>query len=475
MTATTTLLPKLILQKLVTNEEYMRKCIPHLKQEYFEEESFQILFSTINNFITLHNNLPAKKALLIELSKNDSLQNHQQLAQETVETVSEIYSFDDSEYPLDWLLVNTEKWCQERAIYNSIVSSINILDGKDQTKTKHAIPELLQEALSVTFNTNVGHDYLENFQERFDFYHSASEKIPFDIELLNIITGGGVETKSLNALLAPTGAGKSLILCHFAAAYLMQSKNVLYITMEMSDKKIAQRIDANLMNLSINEFKTVSETIFNDRMETIIAKTKGKFIVKEYPTASAHSGHFRALLNELRTKKNFIPDIILIDYLNICASSRVKFTGNTYTYVKFIAEELRGLAVEFDVPIWTATQTNRQGIDSSDFGMGETSDSIGLPYTLDLYLGIIATEELIQRGQYLFKQLKNRYNDLNYYNKFYVGVSRSKMKLYNLEQSAAVDASSPSDGEKQNHTDDLMDFSSFKKDELVDFSGFRFE
>jgi replicative DNA helicase len=476
MTTTSELIPRLILQKLVSNEDYMRKSIPYLKKEYFEEDSEKLIFDTINEFINSYNKLPPKKAILIELAKNQSIQKNQQLVEDTIEIITEMYQKESSSDDLTWLLKTTETWCQERAIYNAIVASINILDGKDKVLTKHAIPELLKDSLAVSFDTHIGHDYLENFDERYAYYHSQAAKLPFDIDLLNTITNGGVEDKTFNVILGAPGSGKTLILCHFASSYLLQSKNVLYITLEMAEEKIAQRIDSNIMNVALNDLKNLPESIFNDRIDSITKKTKGRLIVKEYPTSTAHAGHFRALLNELKIKKDFTPDVILIDYINICASSRLRMGGsvNSYTYIKAISEELRGLAVEFKVPIWSATQTNRDGSVASDLDMTNTSESMGLPHTVDLLLGVISTEELQQRGQYLFKQLgKNRYGDVSFWNKFYVGVSKSKMKLYDVDNSK-TNSNSSSNSEK-NHTDELID-SSLEIDDKNndDFSDFTF-
>tara|TARA_B100000035_G_scaffold190942_1_gene163027 strand:- start:7 stop:1182 length:1176 start_codon:yes stop_codon:yes gene_type:complete len=339
----------------------------------------------------------------------------------------------------DWLLNSTEKWCQDRAIYLAIMESINVIDGKNQSLTKNAVPEILSDALAVSFDTNVGHDYIDNSDDRFDFYHRVEDRIPFDLENFQEITKGGIPNKTLNVALAGTGVGKSLFMCHVAASSLMQGKNVLYITLEMAEERIAERIDANLFNLPIDQLESLSKDMFDDKIAKIARKNIGKLIVKEYPTGAAHAAHFRALLNELKLKKQFIPDIIFIDYLNICASSRMKGMGgaiNSYTYVKAIAEELRGLAVEFNVPVFSATQTTRSGFSNTDVGLEDTSESFGLPATADFMFALISTEELQRLGQMMVKQLKNRYNDPTYKKRFVIGVDRSRMRLYDVEESA---------------------------------------
>jgi archaellum biogenesis ATPase FlaH len=344
-----------------------------------------------------------------------------------------------TEEPIDeaWLLDSTEKWCQDRAIYNAIMESITIIDGKHESLTKGALPDLLSKALGVAFDTNVGHDYIENVEERYEFYHTEEDRIPFDLEYFNAITKGGVPNKTLNIALAGTGVGKSLFMCHVAASALVEGRNVLYITMEMAEERIAERIDANLLNVPIDQLDKMSKDMFTTKVADLARKTTGKLIVKEYPTGSAHAGHFRALLNELKLKKQFEPDVIFIDYLNICASSRMKGMGgaiNSYSYIKAIAEELRGLAVEFDVPVFSATQTTRSGYGNSDVGLEDTSESFGLPATADLMFALISTEELEQLGQIMVKQLKNRYNDPTYNKRFVVGVDRSKMRLFDVDE-----------------------------------------
>jgi replicative DNA helicase len=350
-----------------------------------------------------------------------------------------IISEEDRKTDFDWLFETTEKWCKDRAIYLAIIKSIGIIDGKEKDQAPGAIPDILSKALGVSFDRNIGHDYIENAEQRYEFYNTVENKLPFDIELLNTITKGGVSNKTLNVLMASTGVGKSLVLCHFASSYLAQSKNVLYITMEMSEERIAERIDANLFDVDIGSIQNMGKRDFTSRIDKIKMNTHGKLVIKEYPTASAHVGHFRALVDELKLKKEFVPDVICVDYLNICASSRLKATGDTYSYVKSIAEEIRGLAIELDVPIWTATQSNRSGYQNSDVDLNSTSESFGLPATADLFLALISTEELEDMDQIMVKQLKNRYGDLSKHRRFVVGIDKPKMKLYDAEQSAQDD------------------------------------
>ena len=418
-----------IIRNLLSNEEYLRKVIPFLKKEYFEAE-YKNVFNEIVSFVSKYNKLPTKETLTLDMTNNGSFDP----AAELVDLVFTPEKVND-----DWLIDNTEKWCQDRAIYLAIMESINIIDGKHQSLTKQALPEILSDALGVCFDTNVGHDYIDNSDERFEFYHTVEDRLPFDLENFNAITKGGLPNKTLNVALAGTGVGKSLFMCHVGAGALMQGKNVLYITMEMSEERIAERIDANLFNLPIDQLEKLNKQMFDNKIAKIAQKNIGKLIVKEYPTGAAHTGHFRALLNELKLKKDFIPDIIFIDYLNICSSSRMKGLGgsiNTYSYIKSIAEEMRGLAVEFNVPIMTATQTTRSGFSNSDVGLEDTSESFGLPATADLMFALVSTEELDKLGQIMVKQLKNRYNDPTYKKRFVVGVDRSKMRLYDVEESA---------------------------------------
>jgi replicative DNA helicase len=422
-------LQQTIIRNLLSNEEYLRKVVPFLKKEYFEGEHKNVFNETVA-FVNKYNKLPTKEAITIDMTTNGTYDT----AKELIDMVFTPEKIND-----EWLLDNTEKWCQDRAIYLAIMESINIIDGKHQSLTKNALPEVLSTALGVCFDTNVGHDYIDNSDERFDFYHTKEDRLPFDLENFNAITKGGLPNKTLNVALAGTGVGKSLFMCHVGAGALTQGKNVLYITMEMSEERIAERIDANLFNLPIDQLVSLSKTMFDNKIAKIAQKNIGKLIVKEYPTGAAHVGHFRALLNELKLKKDFVPDIIFIDYLNICSSSRMKGLGgsiNTYSYVKSIAEEMRGLAVEFNVPIMTATQTTRSGFSNTDVGLEDTSESFGLPATADLMFALVSTEELDKLGQIMVKQLKNRYNDPTFKKRFVVGVDRAKMRLYDVEESA---------------------------------------
>lgn len=426
-------LEQTILRNILTNESYMRKVIPFVKKEYFEGV-YQILFSEVTKFVGKYNKLPSLDAFKIEIDQSERF--NEQTYTHAIDILPNI--FEKKEENKQWLLDTTEKWCQDRAVYLAIMESISIIDGKHQTLSKNSLPDILQDALSVTFDTNVGHDYLVNVDERYAFYHAQEERIPFDLEYFNSITKGGLPNKTLNIALAGTGVGKSLFMCHVAASALAQGRNVLYITMEMAEERIAERIDANLLNVPIDQLENLSQTMFTSRVRKIADSTNGKLIIKEYPTGQAHSGHFRALLTELRLKKKFVPEIIFIDYLNICASSRMKSMGgaiNSYTYIKAIAEELRGLAVEFNVPIVSATQTTRSGFGNSDPGLEDTSESFGLPATADLMFALISNDELTKLGQIMVKQLKNRYNDPNKDKRFVIGVDRSKMKLYDLDES----------------------------------------
>ena len=429
-------LPTHILNHLLNNEDYCRRVVPYLKNEYFEG-THKTVFDLIVNFVSKHNKLPTSKILELELKKikapEDILNNASRLVTEIAEK---------SDIDTDYLIAESEKWCKERAVYNAIMDSIQIIDGKDNERSEGAIPEILSTALGVSFDEQIGHDYIDDSEERFDFYNRKEDRIPFDLDYFNKITKGGLPNKTLNIALAGTGVGKSLFMCHCAAGVLNQGKNVLYITMEMAEERIAERVDANLMNLPIESLGSISKHVFDDKIGKIAKASTGKLIVKEYPTGSAHTGHFRALLNELRLKKNFSPDMIYIDYLNICASSRMKGMGgsiNSYTYIKAIAEELRGLAVEFNVPIVSATQTTRSGFSNTDVGLEDTSESFGLPATADLMFALISTEELEELGQIMVKQLKNRYNDLTKYKRFVIGIDRSRMKLYDVEESAQSD------------------------------------
>ena len=418
-----------ILRNLLHDEQYMRKVIPFIKPDYFQGV-YKTLFKEVGKYIGKYNKLPTQETLVIELET---------LKEEQYNMSMDIVPHLFTNEPIDenWLNDATEKWCQDRAIYNAVMESISIIDGKHESLTKNALPELLSKALGISFDTNVGHDYVENAEDRFEFYHTEEDRIPFDLDNFNKITKGGVPNKTLNIALAGTGVGKSLFMCHVAANALTLGKNVLYITMEMAEERIAERIDANLLNVPIDQLNNMSKDMFTRKVNNLAKKTNGKLIIKEYPTGSAHSGHFRALLNELKLKRQFEPDMIFVDYLNICASSRMKGMGgsiNSYTYIKAIAEELRGLAVEFNVPIFSATQTTRSGFSNSDVGLEDTSESFGLPATADLMFALISTEELEKLGQFMVKQLKNRYNDPTVHKRFVIGVDRSKMRLHDVSE-----------------------------------------
>lgn len=425
-----------ILRHLLNDEDFARRTLPYLKSEYFHDRLEKTVYQEIDKFVNKYNSLPTKEALTLEMDGRNDLSD-----EEFSSASSLISSLDCEDVDKQWLTDTTEKWCQEKAIYNAIMNSIAILDGNDKKHDKGAIPELLSEALGVSFDPNIGHDFLEDSDTRYDFYHRVEERIPFDLEYLNKITKGGLPKKTLNIILAGTGVGKSLAMCHMASANLLEGKNVLYVTMEMAEEKIAQRIDANLLNVTLDDLEALSKDMYDKKIEKVRGKTSGKLIVKEYPTASAGSGHFRHLLNELRLKRSFVPDIIYVDYLNICTSSRIKGGAqvNSYTLVKAIAEELRGLAVEFNVPLVSATQTTRSGYTNSDVGLEDTSESFGLPATADFMVALISSEELEELGQIMVKQLKNRYGDPNTYKRFVVGVDRAKMRLFDCEQTAQED------------------------------------
>lgn len=453
-------LEQTILRNILTDENYMRKVLPFIKPDYFEG-IYRILFKEAGKFVAKYNKLPTAETFKIELDQADRITGENYTV--AVDILPQLFSKE----PIDeqWLLDNTEKWCQDRAIYNAIMESISIIDGKHETLSKGALPDLLTKALGVAFDTNVGHDYIENFEDRYSFYHTEEARTPFDLELFNTITKGGVPNKTLNIALAGTGVGKSLFMCHVGASALVDGKNVLYITMEMAEERIAERIDANLLNVPIDQLPNLSKDMFRTKVEDISRKTTGKLIVKEYPTGSAHSGHFRALLNELKLKRQFEPDIIFIDYLNICASSRMKGMGgaiNSYNYIKAIAEELRGLAVEFDVPIFSATQTTRSGYTNSDIGLEDTSESFGLPATADLMFALISTEELEQQGQMMVKQLKNRYNDPTQNKRFVIGVDRSKMRLFDVDPNEQTLTDDTPVFDKSDMQDQLSKFKDFK-------------
>ena len=429
-------IPTHVLSHLLNNEEYCRRVIPYIQKEYFDG-CYKVVFDLIVGFVAVHNKLPTGRVLDIELQKVSAPEDILNQSSILIKEIS-VKTDLDTEY----LIVETEKWCKDRAVYLAIMDSIQIIDGKDENRSEGAIPDILSTALGVSFDQQIGHDYIDDADGRFEFYNNVEEKIPFDLDYFNKITKGGIPNKTLNVCLAGTGVGKSLFMCHNAAAVLQQGKNVLYITMEMAEEKIAERIDANLMDLPIQQLETLSKDVFSKKIQKIATSTIGKLIIKQYPTGSAHSGHFRALLNELKMKKKFIPDMIYIDYLNICSSSRMKAMGgsiNSYTYIKAIAEELRGLAIEFNVPVMTATQTTRSGFGNTDVGLEDTSESFGLPATADLMFALIATEELDELNQVMVKQLKNRYNDVSKYKRFVIGIDRARMKLYDVEESAQSD------------------------------------
>ena len=446
----------IILKSLTNNEEFLRKALPHIKKEYFENQH-QAVYDIFLQFVTKYNKLPTPAILEIEFKESEY--TNRPIANDTLALIKELNNDNDVE--LDWLIDSTEKWCKDRAVYLALMESISIVDGNTD-KAEGSIPDILTKALSVTFDTNVGHDYFENVEERYDFYHLKEDKIPFNIELLNTITKGGVPRKSLNIILAGTGVGKSLAMCHFAADALSQGRNVLYITLEMAEEKIAERIDANLFDVDIATLTDLSKDAFINKAHIAKQKTHGKLIIKEYPTAVAHVGHFRSLLNELKMKKKFVPEVIYIDYLNICSSSRIKGLGgsiNTYSMIKAIAEEIRGLAVEYNVPIWSATQVTRSGFGNSDVEITDTSESFGLPATADLMIALISTEQLEGMNQVMIKQLKNRYNDPTEHKRFCVGIDRSKMRLYDVEESAQTLSSDPASSSAPTQS---ADFSAFK-------------
>lgn len=429
-------IPTHILNHLLNNEDYCRRVIPYLRKEYFEGIHKNV-FDLIVKFVGQHNKLPTSKILHLELKKVNA---PEEILNSCSRLIDEIESKSDID--TEYLIQESEKWCKERSVYNAIMESIQIIDGKDKERSEGAIPEILSSALGTSFDQAIGHDYIDNSEDRFAFYNTKEDRISFDLDYFNKITKGGLPNKTLNIALAGTGVGKSLFMCHCAASVLSQGKNVLYITMEMSEERIAERIDANLMDLPVEQLQSLPKQVFDGKISKIAKGSIGKLIIKEYPTGAAHTGHFRALLNELKLKKNFRPDIIYVDYLNICASSRMRGLGgsiNSYSYIKAIAEELRGLAVEFNVPIVSATQTTRSGFSNTDLGLEDTSESFGLPATADLMFALISTEELEDLGQMLVKQLKNRYNDPTKYRRFVIGVDRSRMKLYDVEESAQSD------------------------------------
>ena len=452
----------LILRNLLYNEEYVRKVVPFLKAEYFENFNEKVVFEEILNFVQEYNQPATREVLCIETEKRQDINDS------SFKEISDlITSLEESPSEFNWLVDTTEKWCRDRAIYLALMESIQLADGKDDTKGRDAIPTILSDALAVSFDSNVGHDYLTDYEERYESYHRKEDKIPFDLEYFDKITKGGLPNKTLNIALAGTGVGKSLFMCHVASSVLLQGKNVLYITLEMAEEKIAERIDANLLNVNIQDITDLPKTMFEDKVTNLAQKTQGTLIIKEYPTASAHSGHFKALLQELALKKSFKPDIIFIDYLNICASSRYRAGSNvnSYSFIKAIAEELRGLAVEANLPIVSATQTTRSGYGSSDVDITDTSESFGLPATADLMFALISTEDLEPLNQIMIKQLKNRYNDPTVNKRFVIGIDRAKMRLYDCEQNAQEDI--VDSGQEEEYEPEE---SKFKKN----FDGFKF-
>ena len=452
----------LILRNLLQNDEYIRKVLPFLKAEYFEDQNQKIVFEEILKFVEHYNQPATREILSIEVEKRDGI--NEQSFKDIIHLIS---CLEDVSVEFNWLINTTEKWCKDRAIYLALVESIHIADGKDDKKSRDSIPSILSDALAVSFDNHIGHDYLEDYEHRYEYYHRKENRLEFDLDFFNKITNGGVPNKTLNIFLAGTNVGKTLAMCHLASSFLLQSKNVLYITMEMAEEEIAKRMDANMLNVPINQLEDLPKSMFNSKASKLAEKTKGTLIIKEYPTASAHSGHFKALLNELSLKKSFKPDIIFIDYINICASSRYRAGSNmnSYTVIKSIAEELRGLAVEYNVPIFSATQTTRSGFGSSDVEITDTSESFGLPATADFLVALISTEELEGLGQILVKQLKNRYGDKSIHKRFVVGIDRAKMRLYDVEQSAQTDI-------LDNKSEEQYDYGERKSKKS--FEGFKF-
>ena len=463
-------LEQIILKNLIHNEEYTRKVLPFIKGEYFSDQTEKLVFKEVYDFVNKYKNLPTHESLVINITEKTNLTEPQ--VKESIDLLRDIEQTKDDKVELQWLTEQTEKFCQDKAIYNAIMESVSILDDKNGKKAKGEIPQLLADALGVSFDSNVGHDYMQDFEERYDFYHRVETRVRFDLDIFNKITKGGLPIKTLNIALAGTGVGKSLFMCHVAASCISQGHNVLYITLEMAEEKIAERIDANLLNIDLNELQTISRGDYERKFDVLKSKTQGKLIIKEYPTASASVLHFRALLNELRLKKNFKPTIIFIDYLNICSSARIKPGGNvnSYTYIKSIAEELRGLAVEFALPVVSATQTTRSGFSNSDPGLEDTSESFGLPATADFMFALVSNEELEGLNQILVKQLKNRYSDPNYYKRFVVGIDRTKMRLYDAEQTAQEGLA---DAGQDNDTPPLNTFGGRERNLNAKFDGIK--
>lgn len=450
-----------ILSNLLYNTEYFQKVYPYIKDEYFDEEAHRKIFTTYSEYVEQYKQPPSIEALKISLDKRKDM--NEESFKAVVTTVDQLKT--DPNTNQEWLVSETEKFCQDKDLYNSIRRAILILDGQDKQYDKGAIPKLLSDSLGISFETHIGHDFLEDYESRYDYYHRKEERLDFDIDLMNKITKGGLPRKSMTVLLATTGGGKSLFKCHMAAQQLLFGRNVLYITMELPEEEVARRIDANIMDITLDEVRDLSLHVLEKKMSRFKSKTPGKLIIKEYPTGSAHAGHFRHLLNELKMKKNFIPDVIFVDYLNICASSRVKgaAASNSYTLVKSIAEEIRGLAMEFGVAIVTSSQFNRQGYDNSDVDLTNTSESMGITHTADAIFALITSEELENLGQLMIKQLKNRWGDLNYYRRFVIGIDRSRMKLYNLEENAQKNVQSEPTLSKDDNDAPTFDKTSFSK------------
>jgi len=456
-----------LLEALLFREDFYKKVIPFIKNEYFHRKPIQMLYTCIHDFVMEYNACPSKDAMSICLEKHKGIA--QKEYDECIEILEDFNKKSADQHNLEWLVTETENFCKEKALYNGIMESIQIIDGKSKDKIRTAIPSILSDALAVSFDTNIGHDYLEDSDQRYDFYHRIEKRIPFDLEFFNTITNGGTPIKTLNIVMAGTGVGKSLFLCHHAANCLAQGMNVLYITCEMAEERIAERIDANLLDITLDSLRELPKEVYEKKMATLKQSAKGKIIIKEYPTSSASVNHFRVLLDELNLKKKFKPDVIIIDYLNICASSRMKHNGNvnSYMYIKAIAEELRSMAVEYAVPIWSATQVNRVGFASTDIGLEDTSESFGLPATADFMFALISTEKLDEMNQIMVKQLKNRYNDTAINRKFIVGINRAKMKLFDVEQTQLADANQEPDTEED---EEYRFTSKFGK---KDFSKFR--
>jgi replicative DNA helicase len=456
-----------LLEALLFREDFYKKVIPFIKNEYFHRKPIQMLYTCIHDFVMEYNACPSKDAMSICLEKHKGIA--QKEYDECIEMLEDFNKKSADQHNLEWLVTETENFCKEKALYNGIMESIQIIDGKSKDKIRTAIPSILSDALAVSFDTNIGHDYLEDSDQRYDFYHRIEKRIPFDLEFFNTITNGGTPIKTLNIVMAGTGVGKSLFLCHHAANCLAQGMNVLYITCEMAEERIAERIDANLLDITLDSLRELPKEVYDKKMANLKQSVKGKIIIKEYPTSTASVNHFRVLLDELNLKKKFKPDVIIIDYLNICASSRMKHNGNvnSYMYIKAIAEELRSLAVEYAVPIWSATQVNRIGFASTDIGLEDTSESFGLPATADFMFALISTEKLDEMNQIMVKQLKNRYNDTAINRKFIVGINRAKMKLFDVEQTPLADANQEPDTEED---EEYRFTSKFGK---KDFSKFR--